>query len=324
MSGKTKKTQLTIPVVNLDKIFGPRGEKMQEQSVDETKSKLMKKKEELEALELDSEILDVEERIRRRRGGEPPTEPQKTLGDKLVEQVVIPIVNKKLTDDEAGQQTNSTVDRALRIAERAVARGQPGADKPKGAIDELEKAISVFKEIKGLIETEKVEKEEAGESVKKESNALTELDRGLDLVRKLRETFPQEEGGGQLSDRMIEFKKWEKEFEQTQRRDNRAERLETRKIDKAHEARLAELGIEKDRNDLLRDGFKRVGRAIALGLGEEDEFEEEEEQAPPKGRKKLIRDKCSVCGVEIMIPPESQIEGKEIKCSKCGSSFVWE
>ena len=127
-----------------------------------------------------------------------------------------------------------------------------------------------------------------------------------------------------MSTNMIEFKKWEKEFDLKHKIADREERLERRRIDKKHDIELGKLGIEKDRNDLLRDGFKRVGRAIALGLGEDDEFEEEEESAPAKGRGQLVKEKCTECGTEILIPPETQIAGKEIKCSKCNSVFVWE
>ena len=328
MSDKTKKTRLTIPVVNLDKLFGPRDEGMSE-SLTETKSRLVKKQEELAGLELDADILDVEDRIRRRRSGETvPEAPKSSLGDKLVEEVVLPIVKSKLTEDEKGGEASSTVDRALRIAEKAVDRGRPKREEEKDALDELDKGIEVFTKIKGLVEGEKAEKEETGEGTKKEADALAELERGLDLVKKLRDTFPSEGGGGGMSETMIEFKKWEKEFELEHKKADREERLERRRIDKEHDARLIELGIEKERNDLLRDGFKRVGRAMALALGEEDEYEEAEyevlEETPTKRRRQLIKEKCTECGAEILIPPEAQVAGKEIKCVKCDSVFVWE
>lgn len=325
MTNKTKKTRLTIPVVNLDKLFGERVEERMSESETETKGKLEKRQEELRKLELDEEILDVEDRIKRRRNGGPAVgAPKDTLGDTLIEKVMVPMINRNLEAGERTKGSDTTVDRALRIAERAVGRTPPKGDEPKGAMDELEKAIGIFTQIKGLIEGKKTEKEEAGEPVKKEADSLAELDRGLDLVKKLRETFPSEGDGGGMSDAMMEFKKWEKNFELDVKKADREERLERRRIDKGHDAKLVELGIEKERNDLFRDGFKRIGRAIALGLGEEDEYDEEEEEAPAKGRGQLIKEKCSVCGEEVLIPPEAQVAGKEIKCSKCNSVFVWE
>lgn len=322
MSDKTKKTRLTIPVVDLDKMFGPRVDKMDE-SMTETKSRLVKKQEELASLELDSEILDVEEKIKRRRAGETVSETHKSgLEDKLMDKVVIPLVNRSLAEDDKPRDSDSTVDRALRIAERVVARGPPKGE-GTSAMDELDKGISIFTKIRGLLETEKVAKEETGEETKKETDSLSELDRGLDLVQKIRETFPQEGGGGGLSETMIEYKKWEKEFDLKHTIADREERLARRRIDKDHDIELGKLGIEKERNDLLRDGFKRVGRAIALELGEEDEYEEEE-PAPAKGRGQLIKEKCEVCGAKILIPPEAQVEGKEITCSECNSTFIWE
>jgi len=324
MSDKTKKTRLTIPVIDLDKMFGPRVDKMSE-STTETKGKLEKRKEELAKLELDEEILDVEDRIRRRQSGETVSEPPKSgLEDKLMDKVVIPLVNRGLEEKDKGRGSNDTVDRALSIAEEAVKRRQPKGDAGGSALDELNKGIGIFTKIKDLIEVEKTEKEEAGEPVKKEMDSLAELDRGLDLVKKLRETFPSDGGGGGMSDAMMEFKKWEKTFELDVRKADREERLERRRIDKAHDIEIGKLGIEKERNDLLRDGFKRVGRAITLGLGEEDEYDEDEEPAPAKGRGQLLKEKCEVCGAEILIPPEAQVEGKEIKCSECNSSFIWE
>ena len=323
MSDKTKKIRAMIPGVNLDKVFGPRDKEMSE-SVTETRSRLDKKRDELASLELDAEILEVEDKIRRRRGGEAGgSETKKDLGEKLVEEVVIPIVSRKLSEDEGGKESSDVVDRALRIAEKAVSRKAPEREEGS-ALDELDKVIGAFTKIRGLIEGEKEEKEETGEETKREVDSLTQLDKGIDLVKKIRDTFPQEGSGGGMSQAMIDFKKWEKEFELKHTKADREYRLSQRRIDKEHDARLAELGIEKERNDLLRDGFKRVGRAVALALGEEEEFEEEEEPAPAKGRRQLIKEKCEVCGAEMMIPPEAQVKGKEIKCSSCNSIFKWE
>lgn len=325
MSEKTKKITVTVPGVNLDKIFGPRDKNMDE-SVTETKSKLDKKREELAGLELDAEMLDVEDKIKRRRSGETTAEPpKKDLGEKLVEQVVIPLVNRKLTEDEKGRGSDEVVDRALRIAERAVGQ-RPAEGKEKSALDELDKGVEIFTKIRGLVEGEKEKKEDTGEKPKEETDYLTQLDKGINLVKKIRDTFPQEGGGGGTDQALIEFKKWEKEFEAGERKALREYQLAERRIDKGHDIELAKLGIEKERNDLLRDGFKKVGHAVATALGEdEDELGEEEESAPAaKGRQQLIKAKCEVCGAEILIPPEAQVAGKAIKCSKCGSGFVWE
>jgi len=325
MSDKTKKTRLTIPVVDLDKMFGPRRTEMGESLTETKKSNLEKRQEALDKLEMEEDILDVEDRIRRRRDGRvAPEAPKDSFGEQMMNQVVIPLVNRAL-EEKGGRDSDDTVNRALRIAEKAVSRtpakAAPGGG---GAVDELEKGIEVFTKIKTLVEGEKAEKNGAGEGTKKEDDVLAELDRGLDLVKKIREVFPSEGGGGGMSDAMMEFKKWEKNFELKTKTAERTERLERRRIDKAHDAKLIELGIQKEKNDLFRDGFKRIGRAIALGLGEEDEYDEEEETAPAKGRGQLITEECSECGAKVLIPPEAQVAGKEIKCSKCNSIFVWE
>jgi DNA-directed RNA polymerase subunit RPC12/RpoP len=332
MSKKTEKTEksarlrVVIPGANLDEVLGSRDEGYMNESMTEPKSKLDKKREELAGLELDSEMLDIEDKIKRRRGGEPVSEPpKKDLGDRLVEQVVIPLVNRKLAEEDKGGASGDVVDRALRIAERAVGQ-RPAEGKEKSALDELDKGVAIFTKIRGLIEGEKDEKEDTGEKPKEETDYLTQLDKGINLVKKIRDTFPQEGGGGGTDQALIEFKKWEKQFEANERKAHREYQLAERKIDKGHDIELAKLGIEKERNDLLRDGFKKVGHAVATALGEdEDESEEEEEPAPAvKGRQQLIKAKCTICGAEILIPPESQVVGKEFKCSKCSSIFKWE
>lgn len=333
VSEKSKKITVTVPGVNLDKIFGPRDKDMDE-SVTETKSKLDKRIEKIKDLELEADELDAEREVFRRRkevdtykkGDTPETEaPKSSLESKLMDQVVIPLVNRKLAEEEKGRGSDEVVDRALRIAERAVGQ-RPAESKEKSALDELDKGVAIFTKIRGLVEGEKAGKEDTGEKPKEETDYLTQLDKGINLVKKIRDTFPQEGGGGGTDQALIEFKKWEKEFEASERKAHREYQLAERRIDKGHDIELAKLGIEKERNDLLRDGFKKVGHAVATALGEDEDESEEEEETPPeaKGRQQLIKAKCEVCGAEILIPPEAQVAGKAIKCGKCNSSFVWE
>lgn len=316
---RTKKIKVTVPAVRLDLV---RGEGYMSGSQQETKSKLERKREELAALELDADILEVEDKIRRRQRGEPvEAAPKSDLGEKLVEEVVMPIVRKRLEEDEGGKENRGVVDRALRIAERAVGR-TPRGERTPSSIDEIDKAIDVFTKIKGLFEKE--ERERPPEEAKREEDVLSQLERGMKLVQQMRETFAIEGAGGEgASQALIDFKKWEKQFESDQRERDRAYNLKMRRQDKDHDARLVELGIERERNDLLRDGLKRIGNAVARALLEEEAFEEEEEAPPKRGRGKLITEKCAVCGTEISIPPEAQVAGKEIKCGKCESVFVW-
>lgn len=323
----SKKIRVVLPGVNLSKVLGPRDAEMGEDTA-EARTSLEKKQDKLKNLELEEEILEVEERIKRTRKGENVSESSKSdsLGDKMVEQVIIPLVNRKLSEEEKGGEASGVVDRALRIAEKAVGRTSPSREGRTSAMDELDQAINIFTRIKGMIEGDREEREEAGEETTKEVDALAQLDKTIDIVERIQKVFPQEGGGGGgMSERQMEFEKWKIELEAEQKKALRSEALDRRRIDKAHDAKLVELGIEKDRNNLLRDGFKRVGRAVALALGEEEEFEEEEEQpAPAKGRKQLIREKCTECEATILIPPEAQVAGREIKCSKCGATFVWE
>ena len=110
------------------------------------------------------DILDVEDRIRRRRDGRAnPDAPKDSFGDQMMEQVVIPLVNRALENKGGGRDSDDTVNRALRIAEKAVARAPAKAADGGSAVDELDKGIAVFTKIKTLIEVEKAEKDDAGD-----------------------------------------------------------------------------------------------------------------------------------------------------------------
>ncbi len=318
MSKSSKKTlKVTYPVISIR-----RG------NMSESKSKLEKKQEELESLELDAEILGVEERIKRRSSDGGSAEPQKdSLADTLVKEIVLPIVKKNLESDK-----NSSVARdALTIAKRAqdradkVVRSDP---KPSGnSITDIVNALGTFKDlikddsVKAQLDEVTQQVKELGERPAREGDLET-IDRVMAIMDKIQERVKTSGSGS--SEGYYDFEKWRVEQERKTVVQDRAFTLRLRQQDKEHDLKLAALGIEKDRNNLFRDGIKRIGNAIALGLGEEDEFEEDEKSAPAKGRGQLIKEKCTHCEAEILIPPEAQVAGKEIKCSKCNSVFVWE
>jgi len=316
-----KPLRVTIPAIKL-------GILRDGHNMSESKSRLEKKKEELEGLELEAEILGVEEKIERRRGGQ-PAEPQKdTMSDTLVKEVVLPIVRKKLE----GDKDDSVAREALTIAKRA----QDRADKtvrgePRGSGDKITDIVNALATFKDLIKDDatKAQLDELSKQVKdlheKKPEASRELGKEytefLDFYDKMQERI-QPKGSGS-SEGYYDFEKWKIDQNRKTTMQDRAFHLRMRQQDKEHDARLAELGIQKERNDLIMGALKRMGAAVGDELASEDDYEEDEKPAA-KGRGQLLKEKCTQCGAEILIPPEAQVAGKEIKCTKCESVFEWE
>ncbi|MBA7609124.1 hypothetical protein ES703_16311 [subsurface metagenome] len=310
--------KVIIPSVNLGIL---KGDKMSE-----SKSKLQKKQEELESLELDVEIQGLEDKLKKRQSGdEVITTPQKDgLAEKLVTEIVLPIVKKNLEPDKS----SSVAQDALKLANKALDKAARNAPPSSGnSINDIVNALGAFKDlikddsVKAQLDEVTQQVKELGERPAKEGD-LDTIDRVLAIVDKIQERVKTTDGGS--SDGYYDFERWKVEQGRKTTLQDRAFTMRIRQQDKDHDIKLAELGIEKERNNLFRDGFKRVGNAIALGLGEEDEFEEDEKSAPAKGRGQLIKEKCTECGAEILIPPEAQVEGHEIKCSECPANFTWE
>lgn len=308
-----KPMKVVFPVIN-------RGGRMSE-----SKSRLEEKKEELEGLKLESDILDIENKIERRRsGGEPATEPQKdTLGDTLVKEVVLPIVKRSLEPDKS-----STTQDALKVASKALDRAGRGTPPAAGnTITDIVTALGQFKDLikddssKAQLDKLTEQVKALGERPEKEGD-LDMIDKVLGIVDKIQERVkPTGEGS---SDGYYDFEKWKTEQERKNLMQDRAFNLRIRQQDKEQDIKLAALGIEKERNDLIMSGLKRIGVAIGGELTEEDDYEEDEAPASTKGRGQLRTEKCEVCGAKILIPPEAQVAGKEIKCSECPAIFTWE
>jgi len=314
MSRSGKKTlKVVFPVIN-------RGGKMSE-----SKSRLEMKKEELESLRVEADIQIVEDKIKRRQsGGEPAAEPKKdTLGDTLVKEVVIPIVKRSLEPDKGSSVTQD----ALKVANKALDTAGRRAPPASGnTITDIVNALAQFKDLikddesKRQLEAINEKLKQLDERPEKEGE-LDMIDKVLGIVDKIQERIKPTGGGS--TDGYFEHEKWKVGHERKTQMQDRAFQLRLRQQDKEHDIKLAELGIQKEKNDLLKDGLKRIGTAIAEGLGEEDD-EEDDEPSQAKGRGQLVKEKCEWCEAEIMIPPEAQVAGKEIKCSTCDASFIWE
>lgn len=320
-----KPLRVTIPALDMG-IF--RGER----NVEETN--LERRRDKIEDLRLEEDELDQEARtIRKRRlfdqaTSDPQQSDDDSLKDKLVDGVVIPIMKDRMIGRGGESDEMKGV---VKVLDKAIDKLTDKKDAPKSGVETIKEVFQVFNEVKAFLPDDSKAVEKLGkieDRLKKmeegggKDDEMGTLERALTLSERLRKMMPDSSGGH--DERYYEFEKWKVEESRKGRRQDRAFILREKQINQENQRELARLGIESERNDLLRDGFKRAGNAIAQALGEEDFFDEEEEAVAPLREAKLITDKCSVCGEQITIPPESQVAGKEIKCSKCDSTFVWE
>lgn len=329
-SKKRRTLRVTIPAVNIGLVRGAEdlNEEEELKSVERKKARLM-------GLELDAEVLGAEADVERARKnleasrGDETQNSKSDLGERLLEEVVVPIVRKNLEGDKTRDEDIAS--RALRVAERTLSQGG-GRGSPMSIVNEV---IGAIKGLRDLTGDEGLHKrlddiETKVETIGKrgDEDAVDQLDKVLNTINKVKEFLGAtgEGRGGDLKDTKlwIEQRRWEKRFERDALTRDRAYQLKIRQQDKAHDIELGKLGVERDRNKLIEEGFQRVGRAVYTALGEEEEYEEEEPPARVKGRRTLVKTPCSQCGTDLTIPPEAQILGKEIKCPKCNSVFEWE
>lgn len=320
MSKGSKKTmKVTYPVISVR-----RG------NMSESKGRLEEKKEELEGLRVKSDILDLEERIERRRSGGAPAEPKKDdLAEKLVTEVVLPIVRKNLEGDKDSSVAREALTIAKRAQDRADKTVREAPPASSNTITDIVNALGKFKDlIKDDSTKDQLDKvtEQLKELQKKKPEASRELGKEytefLDFYDKMQERI-QPKGSSGSTDGYYDFEKWKVQQDRKNTMQDRAWTLRLRQQDKEQEARMIELGLKKDGNDIIRDGLKKLGAAVGDELASEDDYEEDE-KPDTKGRKQLLKEKCTQCGAELLIPPEAQVAGKEIKCSKCNAIFTWE
>jgi len=323
---QNRRIAAVIPGLNFDEVLGGR----KGESVMGEKTGLEKKKEKIKELELESESLEREtDVILRRRelnqikqGGVPheTQDSSKSLGVKLVEEVVVPIVRNRL-EEEKPKKDEDIASRALRIAERAIERGRIAKtpEESTSALDEVEKAFNILKKVDEWRRPKEQGEGEKTKGGKTEEGEIDVLERVLGVITRLEEWKGKASGTGESAEVAkiyTEQKRWEKEFERRQKISDRNFQLEMRKQDQEHKREMVKLGIEKERNEIFSEGLKRMGRAAAKALLEEEEEEEEEEE--PK-EKEIKKETCPGCGAPLIIPPKAQKPGTEIKCPKCNS-----
>ena len=320
-----RKLRVTIPAINLGVLRGD--------NMEEPRSRLDRKREELEELELESDIVDTEAKITRRRkylesGQDLPEQGSQkdSLADRLVEEVVIPIVNKTLQGGGRRDEDRDLVNRALSVADRAMGR-EPMVSGQKSIINEVFDGIARIRELTTDTRTEE-RLDEIQKNLGKiaegggKKDALDELDKVLGIIDKLEQRgLMKGKGDSSSSDALLEFKKWEKEFDRDQTTRNRAYDLRLRHQDKQHDLEMAKLGIQRERNELLEGLVGRIGETVADALMDENELEEEEKPRKLKPRKKtgILELDCPGCGEKLAIPPEGQTPGSKIECPKCGA-----
>lgn len=326
MKSKTqrrKPLRVSIPAVNVGMFRGER--------VDERMGKLERRREKIEDLELQGDELEAQERLERKRDrlerGEGDRNSDDTLTEKIVDKVILPLVNRSLEDNSRGK--DSVASEAIKLAEKALDKTREGGGTPLT----LSGMISSLTELKDIVKgDEALEKRldditnDLKELKKKPSGDLAEIntiEKVLNIVDRVQQRV-RPDGGGSKKE-FYDFETWKVEFGRKTTMQDRAFTLRMRQQDKDHDLRLAELGIKHRSNDLLEDGIKRIGSAIARGLSDED-FEDEEPEGRPKEGAKLIKYNCPNpnCGAPISVPPEAQVVGRQIKCTKCDSILVWE
>jgi len=319
--------RVSIPAVRLSIL---RGENEMEQ-----KTSLEKRREILEDLDLASEELDAEARVERKRlalerarsgNDEPPRAPEDTLSKKIVETVVLPIVQERLQGDPRGRSEEGVTAAALKLATEALKKG--GGQPPTSTVSQASEVITLIKEVRGLTgDDSEVTKKldtmqktiEELQKAKDPESPLAEFDRVISLVNKVKETYSMGSGDGEATKLQTEHDRWKFEQERLEKTRDRAWTLRLRQIDKQHDLELAKLGVERERTELLDKGLKRLGATITEALVDDEGFEE----TSPKGPQgtEIIQIPCPECEVVLNIPPEGQVLGATVSCPKCNSIF---
>lgn len=306
--------------------------------MDEQRSKLDDRRESIEELDLQGDELDAEARLIRKRrevdrlsrGDEPPPQEQgSSLGDKLVEQVVIPMVNDRLTGNDRRGRSDDVTLKALTMLEKERNKGGRGDPKPQTSVmDEVSKAITIVNELRGLSgdselnkRLDKIEASLKDGPVKK--GAVDQIKEIATVLETVKDTFNLTGAGGNGdSAALIAHERWAKEYESKEKTRERAWGLRLRQLDKKHDLDLAKLNIERERNELLDQGIKRIGEAFIEGLMDDDEFEVETPSRSEKGKLSEVMCPTEGCDTMLTLPPEAQKPGVEIGCPVCKSTFI--
>lgn len=319
-TSRKKRIRVSIPAVNLG-LLGERG-------MDEARTKVEEKQEELQVIRLDADIIRERQRRDKLEAGEEPVEraSEDKLGDKLLDEVVIPMVKTNLNQPEA-RGTDSVAEAAIKLADKALDKERGREPRSEGStITEVINSLTKLKDFVSDDSTvrqlndinEKLKELEKGKG--KESDELDLIDKVLNIYDRVEKRMKPSEGGSQEG--YYEFEKWKVEHNRRTSMQDRAWTLRLRQQDKEHDARLAELGIQRERTEILRDGLKTIGKSVVEGITDEDFEDETPTRRKTSGRARLWRGTCQ-CGETILVPPEGQVEGREFRCPKCDAKYEW-
>ena len=108
--------------------------------------------------------------------------------------------------------------------------------------------------------------------------------------------------------------------------------LAARKLVAEEQRAIREDALKKEKVGLLKSFTKDVGGAIAEAFEEIEEGEGS--RVKPEKRGEIIRESkktkggieqftCEACGGTVSIPPEAQVEGHKLVCGKCNSEYEY-
>ena len=332
---RTMKVQ--IPAVNMRLLRG------RDEELDENQSSLEKRRERIRNNELESEELQGEARVIRERravdqlsrGEENHQEPGTNLGDRLMTEVILPLVSDRLRGPQPGTGDTALATASINLARKALEkRGTAPPAAAKDPLDAMSKVIEVINQVRGMSNDDAVIKRldkletDLKEAPGKKSELGT-LEETLTTITKYKDLLGITSGGGgdnslKLQEMRNDQRQWEREFLSTEKTKDRAFNLRLRQIDKRQDIELAKLNIQKERNALLDSGLSRLGDTFITALLDDEDLED----TGLKGKKiegsGLMQIPCpgEGCDTVLTIPPEGQAPGSEIRCPVCKGKFV--
>jgi len=125
---------------------------------------------------------------------------------------------------------------------------------------------------------------------------------------------------------VAEMRKNDQQFQERMRSSDRAWELRLEEMRLRGNIERAKLAEGRRRTELLAGTLRRVGGAIARGIGEGISEEAEGKKAEGKaeegaeGEGEGIQEYKCECGATISVPPGTQV-GAVVKCAKCGAEY---
>lgn len=334
----TKLKGITLPTMELHRVLGERSnspmdgnptdiENIKEQRRRRIVQKLHDQELNIMVLEGEKEVRELQEEVKKvKPKGDNPGDAEAAAT--LVEEAKLPaedavklaregrgFVVVKTQDDgkkngavETATAVETGMNVALNTAEKIAEMRKGGGGSASHSLTDISEFVSAkvdvkIAELKGLV-----------------TQALNKGDtKSPDVVAAIKElkelgVIQTGGGGGQQTTEMLKIQK-------EMRKTDKAFLLGLKKLELETAVKGAEIEEKKRRTNILGQGFKRIGRAIARGLEEEGEEEDfEEHPRKKKTSKKVTVYKCSECAAPISVPPGTK-PGDEVTCAKCGAAF---